>query len=460
MRTTVPVLTCLLIAFLTGCSSINGGAGSQTYHLTPEQMALADALAHYSQGVIWSSTDGSESPRAFKEFAEALRLHPDNDRLYPSLTYYCLDSDPNNQLVIEVEDKCIDFYTSLSEADPKRTLHYLTLARLYFHQSKDADALRVLANAIKNSEHPTLISAFLFSQGKAFIMKKQISRSILCFKLMAYTDTAKTSKFYHILGELYEMLGRDDEAERNFILASNADTPNPDSFIRLAYLRMKDHPDKAIKTLIDANKRHPDDPLILFHLGFIYKLQKDMDNAISVLQTIPPIVKKNKDQQLQADFYIVYGGACEESGLIEKAEKIFTDAIEIYPDSHELLNYLAYMWAENDMKLEKALTHIASALEQQPDNGAYIDTLGWIYYKQGRYDDALAQLKEAGKIIPNDPVVMEHIGDTHKVRQNIEKAIEFWKKSFLLDPEYQSVIDKLESHNISPSDLLKEVKTK
>ena len=455
MRTTVPVLTCLLLAFLAGCISIGGGVGSQPNDLTSEEMALADALAHYSQGVIWSSTDGPKSRKAFEEFSEALRLDPDTTRLYPSLAYYCLDADPNDELVKEVQGKCIDFYTGLLEKNPTRTLHYLTLARLYFHQTRDREALRLLSQGLKKAKHPKLIRALLYSQGKEFVLSEDIDRSIDCFALMASSDADKYSKFYHILGELYETLGRTDEAERNFVLASNAKDPNTDSFIRLAYLRMEQDPKKAIKTLIDADTRRPNDPLILFHLGFIYKIQKDMKNAIAILQKIPPIVKEKEGHQLQTDFYMVYGGACEESGLIKKAEAIFTEALTIHPESHEVMNYLAYMWAENDMNLKQALEHITHALKYDPLNGAYIDTLGWIYFKQGRYTEALEQLQAASKIMPTDPVILEHIGDTHKVRQEMEKAIEFWKKSYLLDPSYESVINKLMSQDIDPSDLLK-----
>ena len=104
------------------------------------------------------------------------------------------------------------------------------------------------------------------------------------------------------------------------------------------------------------------------------------------------------------------------------------------------------------VKLEKALEYVNRALELLPDNGAYLDTLGWIYYKQGRFDDALNKLLEAFDYMPGDPVIADHVGDTYKKSGNMEKAVEFWKIS-LEHKNEDDVRQKLIEAGVVPDDL-------
>ena len=106
------------------------------------------------------------------------------------------------------------------------------------------------------------------------------------------------------------------------------------------------------------------------------------------------------------------------------------------------------MWAERGVRLDEALEHIRTALEISPDSGAFIDTLGWIYYQQGNYEDALREIRRAMELTPGDPTVTDHLGDTLDRLQRTDEAIAQWTASFLLDPESESVAGKLTEHGI------------
>jgi len=93
--------------------------------------------------------------------------------------------------------------------------------------------------------------------------------------------------------------------------------------------------------------------------------------------------------------------------------------------------------------LPEALKLINKALEQEPENGAYVDSLGWVYFKQGRIKEAIEQLERAKNLL-EDPVIYEHLGDAYFKIKNVPRAIEYWEKSLKLDPEKKEVKEKLE----------------
>ena len=85
------------------------------------------------------------------------------------------------------------------------------------------------------------------------------------------------------------------------------------------------------------------------------------------------------------------------------------------PDYHNAMNYLGYMWADINRNLDEAAKHITKANELSPDNASYVDSLGWLYFRQGKYTEALAELQRAAELMKDEPdsTIHEHIGDTH-----------------------------------------------
>ncbi|MCC7300202.1 MAG: tetratricopeptide repeat protein, partial [Verrucomicrobia bacterium] len=96
-------------------------------------------------------------------------------------------------------------------------------------------------------------------------------------------------------------------------------------------------------------------------------------------------------------------------------------------------------------KLDEGLKLVHKALAIDPENGAFLDTLGWIYYMQGRYTEALAELQKAKSIVQNDSTVWEHLGDTYLKLNDRDEASKHWKKALELDPESQRLKERLSS---------------
>lgn len=91
------------------------------------------------------------------------------------------------------------------------------------------------------------------------------------------------------------------------------------------------------------------------------------------------------------------------------AEAEFREAIRLNPKFSDAYNYLGYMYAEEGSNLDEAVALIKKAIELEPDNGAYIDSLGWAYFQKGKFSEALIELEKAVKLEPDDATIKEHL---------------------------------------------------
>lgn len=135
----------------------------------------------------------------------------------------------------------------------------------------------------------------------------------------------------------------------------------------------------------------------------------------------------------------------EQSGDLAGAERAIRGVLERRPDHADALNFLGYMFADHDMRLDEAEDLVGRALEQQPDNGAFIDSMGWVYFRQGRLDEARALLERAVRLTGEDPIVREHLGDVYKELNLKDLAREQYRLSLATGEASDRVLDKLRS---------------
>ena len=156
--------------------------------------------------------------------------------------------------------------------------------------------------------------------------------------------------------------------------------------------------------------------------------------------------KSTQEELLDGSFYFNYGATAEQAGLVEKAATLLKQSIELDPSkAAQAYNYLGYMWVDRNMNLDEAGSMIKKALEIDPENGAYLDSLGWFYFKKSDFVRALTELLHAADLIdPPDPVVYEHIGDTYRSLGNGPQALSYWQKALTLDPQNQTLTSKID----------------
>lgn len=148
---------------------------------------------------------------------------------------------------------------------------------------------------------------------------------------------------------------------------------------------------------------------------------------------------------LDATFFAAYGAAAERAGHYEKAAELLKTAIGLDPgNAADSKNHLAYMWAELGIHLEEAEKLSRASLAAEPDNGAYLDTLGWILHRQGAHDEALTHLRRAAERLP-DPVVLDHLGDVLNHLGKRPEAVAAWRKALEKNPGADAIAAKIQA---------------
>ncbi len=198
-----------------------------------------------------------------------------------------------------------------------------------------------------------------------------------------------------------------------------------------------------IKRVVDTD---PSDLEAVNALGNIYRAHNRFTEAADAYSRgIATIADKSK-----ADWRIFYfrGVSLERAKRWPEAEKDFQQALTINPNQPQVLNYLGYSWVDQGLNLDKALDMIKSAVDLRPNDGYIVDSLGWAYYKLGRFDDAVEQLERAVELKPEDSVINDHLGDAlWKVGRKREATFQ-WNHARDLDPEpsaREKIVKKLEN---------------
>jgi len=205
--------------------------------------------------------------------------------------------------------------------------------------------------------------------------------------------------------------------------------------------------ERAVKVLSEARQHFPQTPEIVYYLGIAQREAKHFQEAVATFEEALHEAEAEGTEIANARFYFDYGAAAEQAGLHDKAADLFRKSIAVDPaNAADAYNYLAYMWAEHDTHLDEAEQMIKLALQADPNNGAYIDTLGWLEFRQGKFDQALSDLlRAAQKLTREDPVVLEHVGDACAKLNKPAQALDAWQKAFNLDPQNKKLADKIDN---------------
>jgi len=188
----------------------------------------------------------------------------------------------------------------------------------------------------------------------------------------------------------------------------------------------------AIAVLNKQLKAQPDNRDLLISLGDLYRAEKrfaeaekSYDGAIASIEEA-----STRDWHL----YFVRGMMRERLGNWDMAEIDLQRARKLSNDEPHVLNYLGYSWIDKGMYLDEGLKIIKQAVNQQPKNGAFVDSLGWAHYRLGNYATALKVLERASQLEPTDPVITDHLGDALWRMQRKVEARYQWRKALAFDP--------------------------
>lgn len=238
------------------------------------------------------------------------------------------------------------------------------------------------------------------------------------------------------------------KAAKNYEQSLLLNPARANTYLRLAELLiipLRDS-ERAIRILTEARQRFPGVPAFSYFLAIAQREAKHPQQAIGTFEEALNEAQLSNDEVLNARFYFDYGVAADQAGLYDKAADLFRKAISLDPaNSAEAYNYVAYMWADHNMHLDEAEQMAGEALQFDPNNGAYLDTLGWIHYRKGKFEEAVNVLLRAEQNLTKpDAVVLEHIGDAYAKLSRVPQALEFWQKAIALTPDNKLLADKIE----------------
>ncbi|MDD5482076.1 MAG: tetratricopeptide repeat protein [Kiritimatiellae bacterium] len=390
---------------------------------------------------------------------ETLEKIAGRDAQNPDIYYYL------GELYDSLGDRkhAIENLKAARDAEPTNPKSYLKMAVIHLRNDPQK-ASEILKDGLKKIPRER---AFLEILVQIYLQNRQYNEALALFDQMQSNlspddPILRDPRFYiH-----YAMAAQQCRLfEKAADLYSKALEIAPDSLetrVQLAalHIRMK-NPEEALALMETAVLSAPDDPAAWFFYAMICSQAGEYKQAAAAFGITEKKAQKLPDRGaaiLDSSFYFNYGAAGERTGENEMAERNLAKSIELDPENSDAFNYLAYMWAEKNANLELALDYIRHALDFEPDNGAYLDTLGWILFKQEKHEEALENIQNARALMPYDPTIQEHLGDVLSALGRKTEALEAWKQSFLHGNANSAVEKKLRERGIDTGKLRRSIR--
>jgi tetratricopeptide (TPR) repeat protein len=187
-----------------------------------------------------------------------------------------------------------------------------------------------------------------------------------------------------------------------------------------------DHPDQGVALAKSMLTKTPADLEVYRQLANIYIRLRRWQDASDAIDHSDQLSTKTDDKFFAA---FLRGTLYERQKLYDQAEVEFRKALALDPNSSMTLNYLGYMLADHGMKLQEALGMIKKAVELDPQNYAYLDSLGWAYFKLGQYNLAETDLRKAVERNSMDATVHDHLGELYEKTGQLKLAAAQWEES-------------------------------
>jgi tetratricopeptide (TPR) repeat protein len=252
--------------------------------------------------------------------------------------------------------------------------------------------------------------------------------------LLSLADLYENLKKPHLAIKIYERMPVDSPLRRNAEIQLGV---NYDAI---------DRTDEAKKHLEKLIATRADDLEAIMALGNILRARKSFQECAEVYgKGIATVAKPEKPNWLI--FY--FRGICyERDKQWPKAEADLKKALELFPDQPHVLNYLGYSWVDQGVHLDDGMAMIRKAVDQRPDDGYIVDSLGWAYYRINNFEEAVKHLERAVELKPEDPTINDHLGDAYWKVDRILEARFQWSHARDLKPEpdeLKKIEEKLKS---------------
>ncbi len=311
-------------------------------------------------------------------------------------------------------DEALASYKKVNELKAESKEAYLATARIYEAQKKFDLAVLEYEKYVEVFPNNSSILLYL---GKCYFEEQKYDKAEEIL-LKAKEIEPKNVNLYYLLGMTYERQENVPKAIDTFETVAKRE-PNHSVFARLGYYYalMQDYKN-AEKNFTKAIELDPFNYEYMYLLGLNYIDSKKYEKA---KETLAKSLAFNPEST-KVKFYLA--AVYDELGEFPKAEKLLEEIIEQEPDNTKALNFLGYNYAQKNIKLEKAQEFLTKAVSIVPDDPAYLDSLAWLYYRQGKYQEAEQYMLKALNTQPIlfDKTLYEHLGDISVDSDKLQQA--------------------------------------
>ena len=367
-------------------------------------------------------------------------------------------------------EAALEQYQAIAEADPQDAQAYLRMADIYRRMGRFEPAIDNLKKATKlvpdSLEVAYNIALVYEAQGRyedaVPVLQKLLEKTAKPDGNYSVSDRNNRSVFLERLGSIYRTLHRtqpaldtfqkmlelgDENASRGYqqmietyrdakqwpqatATAKEAVAKLPQDrqlqFILAGQLADGAEPDAALARVKSMLKGTPEDREVYITLAQMNSRLKRWPDAEAAIAEAGKLSTRD-EEKVYVNFLL--GSMYERQKKYGAAEEMFKKILAEDPTNATVLNYLGYMLADRGLRLEEALGHVKKAVELEPQNGAYLDSLGWAYFKLGNYDLAEENLRKATERVPNDPTIQDHLGDLYQKTGRLRLAAAHWERA-------------------------------
>jgi len=319
------------------------------------------------------------------------------------------------------------------EIDPENLEVRFNDVNLFEAEGKIAEAITLLKDMLGSSRKQSYNAgekanrvALLERLGVMYRSNEQPQEAVAAFREIGELDATLGPRVAAQVIETYRAAKDYAKAERE---ADEAAKKHPDDrtlrMVRASVLAETGKPAQAVeelKTLLDGKS----DREIQLSIAQAHEKARDYAEMAKALDAAEKL-SESKDEKETVVF--MRGAMYEKLKQYDAAETEFRKVLALNPGNASALNYLGYMLADRNVRLSEAQQLIQKALDRDPNNGAYLDSLGWVYYRMGKLEEAEQTLRRALERFPRDPTIHDHLGDVCFRQGRLKDAIVQWQNS-------------------------------
>ncbi|MBU0463192.1 MAG: tetratricopeptide repeat protein [Proteobacteria bacterium] len=324
------------------------------------------------------------------------------------------------QNTLENNQKILETYKEILEIEPDNYRAQLGMALHYYKNEDKAAAATLFTELAQSVESDSRIVMMAVNE---YISGKRPEDAVIVFSQMLKSDPEnQTLNFF--TGMAYEEIEDSKNAVFHYLKIKPDHSQYKKTILSIAFLYQKSGKNQeAINYLEDKYKTLPKDIDIIIYLASFYEKDKNYEKAISLLKT------GLEDSPENTSLLFRLGAVQDSAGFKEDCISTMKKVIEIDPKDASALNYLGYSYADLGINLDEALLLIKRAHEIKPDDGYITDSLGWVYYKRGEYEEAVKYLEKAAQLTSFETIISDHLGDAYQKTNQFKKALDTYKKA-------------------------------